>query len=218
MRCAESEQHRFVFVLPGCFQLFGGKLHDWIVFWIALWGAMGMVACSEAESGGFPNLSGANQDTFASSGGCPSSCLEVPEVGYCNGNTFVSCPGNAPICKDCTLTAQVCVHDDVKKTFGCRAKNFQNPPCVPNCTGRHCGPDGCGGSCGFCPDTGACDGTTCRLVGTPCGDVGAQHGCFGNIWATCLENSLQLSDCTPKGQLCGYNASSESYTCMFPEP
>lgn len=174
------------------------------------------IGCSDNKASGFPNLNEVHFDTSAPSSGCPSSCLEVPDVGYCIGNIFVSCPGNAPICQDCTLTAQVCVHDTVRATFGCRAKNFQNPPCIPNCKNRACGPDGCGGSCGFCPETGACDGVTCRLAGAPCGDVGQKHACFGNVWATCLNDKIQLSDCEPKGQVCSYNASSESYTCVFP--
>ncbi len=27
----------------------------------------------------------------------------------------------------------------------------QQPVCVPNCVGKECGPDGCGGECGQCP-------------------------------------------------------------------
>ncbi|MFH2008455.1 MAG: hypothetical protein ABI333_17850 [bacterium] len=30
-------------------------------------------------------------------------------------------------------------------------------PCLPDCTGKQCGPDGCGGSCGLCTGTDVCD-------------------------------------------------------------
>lgn len=40
------------------------------------------------------------------------------------------------------------------------------PPCVPRCTGKRCGADGCGGSCGSCGAGEACQGGRC--VSTNC--------------------------------------------------
>ena len=43
-------------------------------------------------------------------------------------------------------------------------------PCVPDCAGRQCGGDGCGGVCGFCPSgqgctpDGICAGGTCAVT------------------------------------------------------
>jgi hypothetical protein len=34
-------------------------------------------------------------------------------------------------------------------------------PCVPNCAGRACGDDGCGGVCGTCPDYLVCQNSAC---------------------------------------------------------
>jgi hypothetical protein len=31
------------------------------------------------------------------------------------------------------------------------------PACIPNCTQKQCGPDGCGGVCGVCSSGNACD-------------------------------------------------------------
>jgi len=51
---------------------------------------------------------------------------------------------------------------------------FCLPACVPNCAGRECGDDGCGGTCGQCPIGEYCDPTgTCQvgqagLLGDPC--------------------------------------------------
>ena len=56
--------------------------------------------------------------------------------------------------------------------------------CVPACDGRQCGPDGCGGSCGWCSGSASCQAGTCIDVPdcTPeCGGqmVGADDGCGG---------------------------------------
>ena len=60
------------------------------------------------------------------------------------------------------------------------------PPaaCTPDCAGKQCGPDGCGGSCGWCPGSMSCHDGTCQTVGgcTPsCAGkmVGEPDGCDG---------------------------------------
>lgn len=40
--------------------------------------------------------------------------------------------------------------------------------CVPQCEGKYCGSDGCGGSCGSCGAGQACSPTTNRCVASPC--------------------------------------------------
>lgn len=58
------------------------------------------------------------------------------------------------------------------------------PPCLPDCSGKECGDDGCGGSCGGCPPGEICVGGICQplrsdgrgeldlgtFLGTVCGD------------------------------------------------
>lgn len=56
--------------------------------------------------------------------------------------------------------------------------------CTPNCDGRQCGPDGCGGSCGWCAGSMSCqDGLCLEVEGcTPaCGGkmTGEDDGCGG---------------------------------------
>jgi hypothetical protein len=83
--------------------------------------------------------------------------------------------------------------------------------CVPQCSGKTCGPDGCGGSCGTCGDTQMCNsagqcvckpqctGKTCGPdgCGGTCGTCGAQSTC--NASGQCI--------CTPScsGKTCGDN-------------
>lgn len=66
------------------------------------------------------------------------------------------------------------------------------PGCVPNCTGKVCGSNGCGGSCGTCPDGFTCTGGDCICIpdcgggfkecgpdgcGGECGVVPCPEGC-----------------------------------------
>jgi hypothetical protein len=43
--------------------------------------------------------------------------------------------------------------------------------CVPNCTGRVCGDDGCGGSCGTCQTGQSCNNSTGQCVAGSCSEV-----------------------------------------------
>jgi hypothetical protein len=65
-------------------------------------------------------------------------------------------------------------------------------PCIPNCNGKTCGSDGCGGSCGTCPP-----GKTCSTSGT-CIDVGSGDPC-----SNCLSACHGLPGCcTGCGCIC----------------
>jgi hypothetical protein len=66
-----------------------------------------------------------------------------------------------------------------KETCSTCPKDCGICPCVPNCTGKQCGSDGCGGSCGTCPV-----GQTCSAAGT----------CSGSTGLTCA----QLLQCSTK--------------------
>ncbi|MFT5432766.1 MAG: hypothetical protein ACI9OJ_003469, partial [Myxococcota bacterium] len=46
-------------------------------------------------------------------------------------------------------------------TTGTTGTDGTTGPCVAKCSGKDCGPDGCGGFCGFCPRGAQCqsDGT-----------------------------------------------------------
>jgi len=88
----------------------------------------------------------------------------------------------------------------------------QEGPCTPNCTGKECGSDGCGGSCGGCagqtqcvngkcPGGGApvCAGKECGddTCGGSCGQCGAGHDC---VDGQCISR-----ECPPvcEGKECG---------------
>jgi hypothetical protein len=83
--------------------------------------------------------------------------------------------------------------------------------CAPNCTGRECGPDGCGDGegCGRCPpgaacdDDGQCRGTApCTAQSCPNGCCDANNVCrAGTSDATCGRGGAPCARCQA-GQLC----------------
>jgi len=76
-------------------------------------------------------------------------------------------------------------------------------PCQPDCTGKSCGDDGCGDSCGACPgaqDTcvdGAC---VCQPAcgGKACGDDGCGDSCGACDEGYLCDAGQCVKDCTPK--------------------
>jgi len=81
------------------------------------------------------------------------------------------------------------------------------PGCTPSCSGKQCGDDGCGGSCGTCSYGETCTFGVCVTSCTPscsskqCGDDGCGGSCgtcsYGttcNSWGQC--ESTQQPSCT----------------------
>jgi len=74
----------------------------------------------------------------------------------------------------------VCGSCDLDET--CTAGACVPSGCVPQCAGKDCGDDGCGGSCGSCGSDESCgsDGKCtdkCSCVGKSCGDDGCGRVC-----------------------------------------
>jgi hypothetical protein len=73
--------------------------------------------------------------------------------------------------------------------------------CVPQCQGKQCGPDGCGGSCGTCPTGLECDDGSGRCL---CTTASCPNGCCsdgpGNPGA-CLPGDTDQS-CNKGGLRC----------------
>ncbi len=85
------------------------------------------------------------------------------------------------------------------------------PGCTPQCSGKECGDDGCGGSCGTCGPGQMCVAGQCKVDCTPqcagkeCGD----NGC-GGVCGVCAPGDSCvggqcMSGCVPdcKGKQCG---------------
>jgi hypothetical protein len=84
--------------------------------------------------------------------------------------------------------------------------------CMPDCTGKVCGSDGCGGSCGGCPSTQACSAAgQCECVpqcaGKACGPDGCGGMCGMCSSGTCNMSTGVCEGCVPQcsGKVCGPN-------------
>jgi hypothetical protein len=65
--------------------------------------------------------------------------------------------------------------------------------CLPDCTGRECGDDGCGGSCGTCPPGMHCEDGTCVCDVDYC--EAGETGCItSTIFRTCVEDANGCGD------------------------
>ncbi|MBM4370088.1 MAG: hypothetical protein FJ098_00440 [Deltaproteobacteria bacterium] len=144
---------------------------------------------------------------------CEVDCGPCPECGdgACNGvETCLSCPGDCP----CAAGA-IC---------------FEGFCCIPDCTGIVCGSDGCGGSCGACPQGEGCSAGACIPAGEdsclelyecriqcPAGDSDCVKACDeeGTVaaqeayaaWVACLEGTGYF-DCPEDDDAC-YDAAFE---------
>ncbi|HEY3446556.1 MAG TPA: hypothetical protein VGK67_09325 [Myxococcales bacterium] len=106
---------------------------------------------------------------------------------YCTGGQCAYCP--RPLCNGaCCLEGELCNPN----TLACEA-------CVPQCAGKKCGPDGCGGTCApgcaageACGVAGACTACTATCGTRKCGadkDGCGCGACTGND--TCIDGLCQ---------------------------
>jgi hypothetical protein len=125
-------------------------------------------------------------------GACCTGCF-VPagDGGTCqmgSANTACGTGGNA--CADCTKIATTCGATD----GGVRCLG-----CTPDCAGKTCGNDGCGGSCGTCQLNQACVNNQCGCAGNAentdplCSD-GVDNDCNGK--KDCVDPSCNLRRCS----------------------
>ena len=78
--------------------------------------------------------------------------------------------------------------------------SFDNPSCIPDCTGLECGNDGCGGSCGDCfagpCEDGVCPSCEPQCEGLECGDDGCGGTCgVCPLGETCGDAGLCETSC-----------------------
>jgi len=146
-----------------------------------------------------------------SDSGCDDACEgKCGAVGDCNcgacdpGFTCVeathTCAPEAPDCntvctgKECG-TFEGCDCGVCADGFTCNATTgVCEDICPPNCTGKQCGPDGCGGSCGLCPCVG------CDPAATQCNDDTGM--CEAAEALTCSGINDCMAACNPDDNPC----------------
>jgi hypothetical protein len=131
---------------------------------------------------------------------CCTGCLGGDGGTECqSGNTQGACGSNGVACASCTNS---CLLDGGAHCSGC----------TPSCAGKVCGSDGCGGSCGACPNgqtcspngTCACNGTVPERGDALCSN-GADDDCNNAI--DCQDAKCAFSRCAgmASGRFCDGN-------------
>lgn len=98
---------------------------------------------------------------------------------------------------------------------------IEKPPCIPDCEGKECGDDGCGGLCDTCVGGWRCTSQfTCRpMDGAECVWIDWVGTCWDDNWLyTCSSDSMGqgqiiAEDCTAQGKICYYNLGAQQYIC-----
>ena len=86
----------------------------------------------------------------------PDDCEAIGYDGACQGDIVTWCESGVIIVYDCAEVGKTCGYEEASGNT-C----VSGGPCVPDCDGKVCGPDGCGYDCGACPHTFVCSGGSC---------------------------------------------------------
>ncbi len=165
-----------------------------------------------------------------------AGCKFTPNNGLCNdsnGCTVDSC--NAAT--GCVFTPTVDYQNDPNNCGWCGNKctpvtqmcSGGKCVCAPQCAGKQCGDNSCGGSCGACNSPAVCFNTTCctpKCTGKVCGDNGCGGVCgtCGGT-TTCINGGCYQTGCsngkclvTPGGFMMGCNAAvdTQCYASEYP--
>ncbi|GMV39109.1 MAG: hypothetical protein AMXMBFR64_08250 [Myxococcales bacterium] len=140
-----------------------------------------------------------------------AGCGSVAPAGCCAGGNVLWCaPDGVTLCALECVGAGTCGFAVTHEIYDCGTAGLADPTgtlpmqcdwaCAPDCTGRQCGPDGCLGSCGDCPqDTPLCaSGGQCVSCLPDCdGKTCGLDGC-GGLCGVCPVGL----DCDPNGHCC----------------
>ncbi len=125
-----------------------------------------------------------------------AACGEIPKIGVCDGNVLRFCDDAGTIAEiDCEKQGLVC--QSTRAVADCVTAGS----CLADCTGKVCGDDGCGGSCGSCSKGDACTGGQCVVDtcapacdGKSCGDDGCGGTCACADGAACEAGQCEGAD------------------------
>lgn len=140
---------------------------------------------------------------------CASGCDDAdPPRGTSKLDALVSggaLPPDGIVARDAVIDAVVDAVVDAAQDQGVDA-------CRPDCTGRECGNDGCGGGCGLCPSdefcsaAGICAREGCRDGRVRCGEI-------------CVDVMTEVTHCGDCGEPCltpeGARVRCEAGACIY---
>ncbi len=131
-------------------------------------------SCGSDGCGGSCGSCGAGQSCQGGQcvGGPTGGCGDVTFEGCCDGSVLTWCENGELKSADCAGKPS-CGWDAANGYYNCGTSGQADPSganpksceaapaCVPDCAGRECGNDGCGGLCGVCGANAVCDAGTC---------------------------------------------------------
>ena len=154
------------------------------------------------------------------SGQCLSVCEGISEKGCCFGDILISCSGSGSVAAEkCGPGANYCGWDPDAEDFAgnpggayaCNANGEEDPSgqhpksclevCESACWWKECGDDGCGGTCGVCPEgqhceDGKCEGDVPDVVDE---DTASQHDAVTSADGTAEGNDETVEPFGPEG-------------------
>ena len=166
------------------------------------------------------------------------ACGDVGAVGCCDGAARRYCLAAQLVYEDCAAKEPVRIcgwgePSGQSAGYHCGATDEVDPMgdpdglhpvdcaiCEPDCEGKVCGPDGCGGSCGDCPGE-VCDEPTGQCIADECGELSEEGCCDGVILKACRVGQPMSLDCAAQaaGYVCGWleDGQQAGYACGLPD-
>lgn len=147
--------------------------------------------------------------------------IVTPDNRGGESETITGKDGTTPDITDAVVEADA---DDITEIIPDQTETLEevDQGCTPNCDGKECGDDGCGGECGECPEHAICSNSLCECEVLTCGETCCPDG------ANCLDQACCTPDCDGKqcgpdgcGGECGTCAEGEvcleEQTCCIPD-
>jgi hypothetical protein len=139
---------------------------------------------------------------------------------YCcsNMNYPLNDPARQVYCADgctCLESSSFCYSDPL-----CSCPPTPTPTCAPNCSGKVCGSNGCGGSCGSCLDPKSCLDGQCTCDGALEQAICASRSYQCGIWSQ-QGCSWSCGTCNPTNDVCDQGTGQcvcKEYTTSCLEP
>jgi len=150
---------------------------------------------------------------------CDAAEIVFVDQQVCVGQTLIACTtddfGNWTLAATyCPSLGQECNTIEAVPPKEAECKSV----CVADCTGKVCGLDGCGGSCGTCSSKEYCSDGQCYLTCTPdcAGKSCGSDGCGGQC-GSCTAGGVCATDgvCVPQDCMSANLAASETQQTCF---
>ena len=153
----------------------------------------------------------------------PQGCGDIDYTGCCDGQTLQWCEEGVLKTINCGQKPQ-CGWEGASGFYNCGTDGKADPSgdnpllcsgeevCQPDCSGKKCGNDGCGGLCGMCTPGQSCVDHQCVAPTSECDGISYEGCCDGQKLKWCEQGQLKVGDCGSEPE-CGWDATQSYYNC-----